>query len=317
MRATLAFTRGMRRAARAPRVAVVLWLVNLSLAAVAAAPFHARLSAAIDQAPAADVLRDGLRLSVLTDLLAPDRIGLGALRSLVGVLVLLALLANALATGGVLEVLRTADERPFLHRFGRGAGRFFGRFLRAGLLAGLVLAVVAGLGNAALAVLARPLEDSSWEPMGLVLFVVRAGFTLAIAVTVLLALDVARIRLVREDGRRVARVFRGALAFVLRNLASAAGLWVLNAAVFAAVAAAYFAWSSAHRADTWLGMALLVAGQQAVMLVRAGLRVALFGSLIELVEEGAGAAAIVVPAPAAAPPDAAPPDAMTDLPSPS
>ncbi len=311
MRAIAAFTGGMRRAARAPRLAVVLWLVNLSLAAVAAAPFHARLSAAIDDAPAADPLRDGLRVSVLADLLAPDRIGFGALRSLVGVLVLLALLVNALTAGGVLEVLRTSDDdRPFLHRFGRGGGRFFGRFLRAGLLAGLVIVVVAGLGNGALSVLARRLEDSSWEPMGPVLFVVRAALTFAVVVTALLALDVARIRLVREDGRRVARAFRGALAFVLRRLPSAAGLWLLNAAVLAAVVGTYFAWSNAHRADTWLGIALLVAGQQAVMLARAGLRVALFGSVIELVEERTGQPAIPVPA-------AAPPDAMPDLPSPS
>ena len=105
-------------------------------------------------------------------------------------------------------------------------------------------------------------------------------------------------------------MFRGSLAFVLRHLASAGGLWVLNAAVFAAVAAAYFAWSNAHRADTWLGIALLVAGQQTVMLARAGLRVALFASEIALVEERTGQPAIPVPA-------AAPPDAMPDLPSPS
>ena len=310
MRAIAAFTGGMRRAARAPRLAVVLWLVNLSLATAAAAPFHARLSAAIDDAPAADPLRDGLRISVLADLLAPDRIGFGGLRSLVGVLALLALLVNALTTGGVLEVMLTADDRPFLHRFGRGAGRFFGRFLRAGLLAGLVIVVVAGLGNGALSVLARRLEDSSWEPMGFVLFVVRAALTFAVVVTVLLALDVARIRLVRQDGRRVARVFRGSLAFVLRHLPSAAGLWLLNAAVLAAMVAAYVGLSNAQRADTWPGIALMVAGQQAVMLARAGLRVALFGSVIELVEERPGPPAIPAPA-------VAPPDAMLDLPSPS
>jgi hypothetical protein len=310
MRAIAAFSGGMHRAARAPRLAVVLWLVNLSLAAAAAAPFHARLSAAIDLAPAADPLRDGLRVSLLADLLAHDRIGFGALRSLVGVLVLLALLVNALTTGGVLELLLTADDRPFLHRFGRGAGRFFGRFLRAGLLAGLVIVVVAGLGNGALSVLARRLEDSSWEPMGLVLFVARAALTFATVVTVLLALDFTRLRLVREDGRQVARAFLGSLAFVLRHLAPATGLWLLNAAALAAVVAAYLGLAQAQRTDTWPGIALMVAGQQAVMLARAGLRVALFGSEIALVGERTGQTAISAPA-------AAPPDAMPDLPSPS
>jgi hypothetical protein len=119
--------------------------------------------------------------------------------------------------------------------------------------------------------------------MPFVLSLVRLALGLVVVVGVLVALDVARIRLVREDGRRVLRAFVSGLRLVLRHPLAAGGLWIGNALLLAAVAAAYLGLCQVVRADDWAGIALLAVAQQAVMLARAGLRVALFGSEIALV----------------------------------
>jgi hypothetical protein len=274
---------GLRRAMGEPRLALTLWLLNLSLAALAGIAAWLRWRDVLDRAPETDPLRAGLRLGVLADLLQADRIGLGVLGPLVLALAILALIVNALTTGGTLEVLLTHDRRPFLHRFGRGAGRFFFRFLGAGTLAGLLLLALAGLVAGLGAAVARRLEGSAFEPMPFVLLLVRLALVLVVIVGVLVALDVARIRLVREDGRRVGNAFVSGLRLVLRRPLAVAGLWIGNAVLLATVAAAYLGLRQVVRADHWGGIALVAVAQQAVMLARAGLRVALFGSEIALV----------------------------------
>jgi hypothetical protein len=274
---------GLRRAVREPRLALTLWLLNLALAAVAGIPAWLRWRDVLDRAPETDPLRSGLRLGILADLFQADRIGLGVLGPLVLALAILALLVNALTTGGTLEVLLTDDSRPFLHRFGRGAGHFFWRFLRAGALAGLLLLVLAGLLVGLVSVVARRLEGSGFEAMPLILLLLRLAVVLVVVVGVLVALDVARIRLVREDGRRVLHAFASGLRLVLRHPLAAGGLWIGNALLLAVVAAAYLGLCQVVRADEWAGIALLAVAQQGVMLARASLRVALFGSEMGLV----------------------------------
>lgn len=284
MRNTIAGTLdGLRRAVREPRLALTLWLVNLALAAVAAIPAWLRWSDVLDRSPEADPLRSGLRLGILADILESHRSGFGILGPLVVALAILALLVNALTTGGTLEVLLADDRRPFLHRFGRGAGRFFFRFLRAGALAGLLLLALVGLLAGLASVVARRVEDSAFEPMPAVLLLARLALALVVIVGVLVALDVARIRLVREDGHRAARALASGLWLVARHPLASGGLWTGNALLVAAVAGAFLGLLQVVRADDWAGIALLAVAQQLVMLARAGLRVALFGSEIALV----------------------------------
>jgi hypothetical protein len=194
----------------------------------------------------------------------------------------LALVVNALTSGGVLEALLAADDRPLLHRFGRGAGRFFWRFVRAGLAAGLAGAVGIALALAIVAALTRPLHDSAWEPPDFVLGLLRAGVALAVALLALMALDFARVRIVREDSRRPLRELWTAFWLVLRNPVKVALLWGAIALVYGVLLVAHLSvgWSSLAR-STLLIFAMVVA-QQTLMLVRAGLRVALFAGCSEM-----------------------------------
>jgi hypothetical protein len=297
-RARMVFPRcvaaGLGQCLALPGLAAVLWLVNLSLASLAALPAWTAWREGFAFSPEADSLLTAFHPGVFVELgqrgggLIVPLLGLGAL----------ALVLNALTTGGVIESLLAADDRPLLHRFGRGAGRFFWRFVRVGLVTGLVGALGVGIAVAVFALLTRPLQDSPWEPRAPVLSLVHMALGLGVAMVALMALDFARVRIVREDSRRPVRELRKALWLVLRNPVKVALLWASLALIYVVLLVAHFAvgWGSLAR-TTALILAMVVA-QQALMLVRAGLRVALFAGCAEM-------DAILRPAPALAEPAAA------------
>jgi len=276
---------GLAAARRTPRLALTLWLLNLALAVAAGVPGWLALRSAIGQLPEADPLRNGFDLSVLIDLVEtrPGLLG-GLFFSALGVAGL-GLLLGAAATGGALEVLTRRDDRPFAHRFGRGAGRFFGRFVRAGLLVGVVAAAVAGLVAGPLLALSGRLRRESGSELATnavwAAAVLLGGLVVLLA---LLALDAARVRIVREDARRVLPLLRSGFAVVLRHPVKWLGTWGVNAVLGGLALGLYVAFRNAVPAGTGPLVLLMVVAQQAFVLVRSGLRVALLGSEIALVE---------------------------------
>jgi hypothetical protein len=272
---------GLVAARRTPRLAVALWSINLALALSVGVPGFLALRSAIGERPEADALANGFRLGILVDLveMRPGLLG-GLLFSAVG-LAFLGLLVGAAATGGALEVLSTRDERPFAHRFGRGAGRFFARFVRAGLLAGVVASLAAG---PLMAVGRRMGRESGAEVASQLVSL--GGFVLAglLVLVALLALDAARIRIVREDAPRVLPLLRSGFAVVLGHPVKWLGTWAVNAALWALAVALYLAFRHEVPAGTGLLVLVMAVAQQAFVLARAWLRVALLGSEIALVE---------------------------------
>jgi hypothetical protein len=264
------------------KLAALLWLCGLAIAAAAGVPMWMALAAAITPLPHADVLADGLRFGVLADLVEM-RPGLlqGLVFAALGA-VGLGLLAGALATGGVLEVLSSDDARPLGHRFGRGAFRFFGRFLRAGVVAAVLALVLGGLFAAPFMALSRRAAESAWEPARLVNGLAGAAFAFLGVLLALLALDAARIQIVRDDTRRVLPAFaRGARA-VLRHPGQWLGTWAVNALLVGVALAVYLFLRG--RLPAAAPLALVVALQQAFAFTRCLFRTALLGSEMALVD---------------------------------
>jgi hypothetical protein len=274
----------LRRALRLPGPAALLWLANLVLAAVVVGPFWLRLHGALAHAPAGDRLLEGLSVGLLVDLAREHGGLLGPL--ILSTLPVLgaALLFNAFAAGGVLEVLIADRPGTVFERFAGGGARFFGRFLRVGVLAGVVVTVVAGSVLGATAAATRNAWESEWEPAPLFGWLAGVAVAGLAVVVVLLALDLARVRIVRDGRRRVMRALFGSLWLVLRHPVATVGLWIAVAALFGVVLALYLGLRSLVPAASWPGIVLMIVVQQAVMLARAGLRVALFAGEVEVVE---------------------------------
>jgi hypothetical protein len=281
--ALLALRAGIREAIRQKRLAVALWLVNLLLAGAAAIPAFLVLGDAFRHSPEGDRLLQGFSVGLVVEALRAD----ARFRLLLPVAAaagVLALLANALTSAGVLDVLTTDDRRSFLHRLGRGAGHFAGRFLRMGIAAGAALLVPTALVLAGAKALSRALVDAAWPPTSVALLLLRVVLLLTIAVIVLVALDLARIRVVREDSRRALRLYWSSLGLVFRHPVATLGLWAGNSVLLLLVVAFYLAFRHVVPASTWAGIVLMFVVQQVVMLARAGLRVALFAGEIALLD---------------------------------
>lgn len=284
MRALALTRRGLRRAGREWRLALLLWLTHFVVALIALAPVAAALVAALGESPEGDLLLDHPSLALVVDLLrqAPE-FGARLAPALVAALAV-AWAGGALLAGGVLEVLVTDDQRPLLHRFGRGAGKFAGRFLRLGLVATLAALLAAALLAGPLFALRGSLETTG--PEGLRLALGPAGLLVALAAmtAVQLALDLARARIARDDRRDTMRALLGGAATLLRHPLRVFGVWGWNALARAAALLLVTLAAGALGGGSALALAALLLVQQAGFLLRAGLRVALWESEVGLVE---------------------------------
>jgi hypothetical protein len=255
--------------------------MNLALALAGGLPVWRALADAVGPLPGADVLAEAFSFEVLADL-GELRPGLVAgFVSAAGALYLLGLVVGLIVTGGALEVLTSADERAFAHRFGRGF-RFFGRFLRLGAITLAAAALLAALTAGPLFALgryARRESGSEWLSLG----VLAAAFAV-LGLALLLALlvqDAARIRIVREDAPRVLPALAAGVRLVLRSPAAWLSTWAANALLLLAAFGAYLVLSGTAALGSRL--VALVALQQGFVLARCGLRVALLGAEVALV----------------------------------
>ncbi|MCM2256887.1 MAG: hypothetical protein NDJ94_14615 [Vicinamibacteria bacterium] len=272
---------GLRAISRHRRLVLVLWAFGLALSLAATFPLWRALAAAIGPLPHADSLSFSAEIFAdLVELRPGLMTGLGAAAaSTFG----LGVLVGIVFAGGALEVLTSRDDRPFAHRFGRGAFRFFGRFLRLGAITcAIALPLAALVGGPLFALSTRLRRDSGSEWLAIGTW---GAALLAIGLVVLVVLlvqDAARVRIVTTDERRVRKALRPALSTVWRGKAAWLGTWMLNALALLVLFAAYLAVAEAIPAGRALFLLLLL--QQAFVLSRCGLRVALLGSEVALVE---------------------------------
>jgi hypothetical protein len=280
--ATGATAQGLEAASRNKRLAATLWLFNLALALAAAVPAWRALDAAIGLLPAADSLAEAFSFGVLADLTELRPGLLGGLGAAAAAVFALGLLVGLVASGGSLEVLTSSDDRPFAHRFGRGAFRFFARFLRLGattLVVSVLLAILVAGPLLALHRYVRRESGSEWLALA-----VLSSALAAAGLVVLLALlvqDAARVLVVRGDLRRVLPALRSAMALVFHHPGRWLGAWAANVLLLGVAFAAYLALANAIPAGRALvALVALVLLQQLFVLVRCHLRVALLGAQV-------------------------------------
>jgi hypothetical protein len=272
----------LRRAGREWRLALLLWAIEAALAMVVVAPLLPFLGERLAHNPVADRLLERFDLVLVSDLAETARPFFAALAPLVAFALASALLLNAFAAGGAIEALRPGDRRPLRVRFFAGGARHFGRFLRMGMASIPLAAVTAGIVSAPIWVvrgaLGIPAEGARY-------FLGLAGAAAAAfgALLVLLALDLARLRLAESGERRGVRLLFRSVRRLLRRPGPALALWAgLALALVVAGAALAFLRGAIVPRSALLLLALVLL-QQAAVAARAFYRVALWAGEARLV----------------------------------
>ena len=264
------------------KLVAVVWFCNLALSLAAGWGVWHWFGAAFNTAPEGDKLLDGFNLPVIVELFQYDRFSpYAAMTGAVTGLSIAALLLGPAIAGGIYEVLASRDGRPVLHRFGRGAGHFYGRFLRLTVIALVVGLVLAGITSAILGVLVRAIDDAGWERTWVAGRFGSMAVTLLVFLIAIVALDLARARVVVEDRRGMLRTYLRAFRFVLANSGQ---LFVIYASItlsFAIVGAVVMWIADAVPGRPWAGIVMVTLLQQVMMIVRAGFRVARAGASLE------------------------------------
>lgn len=272
---------GLRAAARQPKLVAFIWAAYFVLSLVPVLPGLAWLRAGLDFSPAAADALKRFDFGLLYDLRNYDRTSTFQMLAMtMAVAGMVAVVGSAFVVGGILEVLGGADDRrTFMHRFARGAGRFFWRFVRLAITAGVCAVLATGVVAALVGAVTAPLGKSEWEPGGYLAGLLVVLSVAGTAALFLLALDYARIRVARDDSRKMLRAYFGALGFVVRHLVGAYGIAIGIVAILASVVLLYVAYeTNSPVASTSALIAVLFVFQQLTVVARVFLRVSLIGA---------------------------------------
>ncbi|MEE9234790.1 MAG: hypothetical protein V3U28_05050 [Candidatus Acidoferrales bacterium] len=254
---------GARLVWRRQRVLWWIYGVNLLLGLFATVPVASRLGSVLNRSLAAERLVEGFDLTAYIELVAHPSAPLagGEAGSLFFSLVFFVFML--FVTGGLLEVYRR-DQTLSPGEFFQACGSYFWRFVRLLIFLVIVLIVVgigAGLVGAGLDRLA---EDSPREKLGFWLDVGGGLVLLLVLMTVRLWFDMAQVRAVAEEERKMRRTFLRAFKLTFGNFPSLFWLYLRISVVFW-VGLAAILWVWLRVPPQAIGLSFLL-GQAAVLL---------------------------------------------------
>ncbi|MFQ5724409.1 MAG: hypothetical protein ACE5G6_07940, partial [Terriglobia bacterium] len=254
---------GARLVWRRQRVLWWIYVVNLVLGIFAAQPLAARVGDLLNRSRVAERLVNGFDLAVYIELAShPSRPLAGAQAGpfLAGAVFFVFML---FLTGGVLEVYRR-DQTLSTGEFFQACGTYFWRFVRL-LIFLLIALLVVGIGAGLVRwLLGRLAEDSPQEKLG---FWLQLGFGLVLLLVLMavrLWFDMAQVRAVAEEERKMRRTFLRAFKLTFGHFGSLFWLYLRISVVFW-VGLAAMGWVWLQVPPQAIGLTFLL-GQAAVLL---------------------------------------------------
>lgn len=196
----------------------LLWVLNVTVAAVAALPIFRVLSVELNHSLMAGSMFDRFNLDFASEFAfkywdtMPWVLGLGI------ALALVYLILTLLTTSGTLAVFSSTERRFSAAVFFRGCGVYFWRFFRLFLVAAIFYGVFVLALNGLLATLANKITKN-WTQEKFVLFVswFRWLFVIFAFLVVNMIFDYAKIRLVLEERRSAIAAAYRSIKFVFRH----------------------------------------------------------------------------------------------------
>jgi len=280
---------GLSIARRSGLAAVVLFLANLVIAALAGYPIYRGIHGFIGNSLMGRELARGFPVDWLTDFAFSNPHGADRYAMVIVCMGLVSLVLNSLLAGGVLAHFKAPDLKYSFEDFFRQTGHYAWRLLRLLIIGLICYWIVFKLLNEKLGqwVDGRTGDwgDDRW------VFGVRLAVSLLLLLGlgfVNLVMDYARVRMVLEEGTGAIHAFLASLGFSLGRLGRAISVYVIPSIFGLALLGVYrllFPWTllnSAVAAGSHLRTPVALTGlfviQQLVMFCRYWFRVATWAS---------------------------------------
>ncbi len=286
-----AIRQGLHLAGRASAGVWALFLANLALAAIATEPVYHGILSFSGHSLAARMLATGFSPDWLTDFSFNGAGALDRYARWIAAVGLLSIPVDAVLAGGVLARFQEADRGHKSSGYFRDCGRYAGRLLRL-MLVGLILYWLVlrllhqSLGGIINRWTADWLDDRTVFAANLGL----GALVILGLVFVNLVMDYAQVRLVMDDESSAIASFLGSLGLTLKRLRTVFAVYLLPSLGGISLLLLYrllmpWRFINSHTVNPpgrgWqepLTLALLFAGQQAVMFGRFWFRVATWAS---------------------------------------
>jgi hypothetical protein len=274
---------GYQKTLAAGPVIAVCYGVNLLLAGPVALALYSVLRGAFGASMAAQTLNDGFDYTVVFDLIHFHGKDVLGLLSVLPWSVPAGLFVNTTLSGGILQFAATDNGGPVLPCFFRGCTRHAVRFLGllgaiAILLIPLLLILIKGFAVLAGSVVPGAATEN-------VIPILLAGFTASVVLVAFAAgivMDYARVILVLDKNRGIARSVTAALHFVARNVGRVTALQAFLVFLWGCTITAALLVEVVRPEGRAMVLVAALLVHQLFVAARQGLRVQLFSSQLFL-----------------------------------
>lgn len=272
---------GISAVRRNSKMIIWIWLVDVLVAIIAAAPVYFLINKDFAHSPAAEGLKQ-MNLTWLGDFIYKYQNLLPAVTGWVLVPALIFILISIFLNGGIIGRL-ASGEKTTLQGFFSDCGKYFGRFFRVFLLSIPVYALVfGGLVRLVSAPLTLWAKNAAGEMPVIVASNLRFLITVLLLSIVQMYFDYVKVDLAGRDGRKVLKAAGAALAFIGKKFFKAWGLYLAVGVLFVATTAVFMALANVLPAKGVAALALCFILAQAYILARIWTKVLFFASEIEL-----------------------------------
>lgn len=280
------FYQGRYHARKNKKLWFLLWLVNALMAAIAALPVFALLSAELDHSLSAAPMMDRFNLDFMAELFFKYYDANPYIVFSVMTLALVYTVVTLLTTGGTLAVFASTERRFNAPLFFRGCGVYFWRFFRLLILALIFYGIfVVGFNNLLARLLTFLTRTWTQEKFVLLLSWMRLLTVAFLFLVVNMIFDYAKVRMVIDDKRSAVGSTVKSIKFVLKNFRKTFALFLFCVLMGLIIIAIY------NPLEQWLpqngkrGVILVFLLQELFILARVYVRLTFFSGEVLLYDE--------------------------------
>lgn len=273
---------GWKKVWKNKRMWALLYLLNFVFALLSAVPFSGFLSKSLGHTLATSNMLDGFDYTFISDLMREYGSGFSVVMNLSMGIILLFFVFSIFWMGGILSILKRAENDYSFKKFWQGSAFYFWRLIRLTFYFTFLQAVILGIfGFIFISMGVSPFEvESEVEVIQRIMII--SPIYLFFATIIFMIQDYAKIHIVHQETKWIFQPIKNAFSFVVKNFRKCFGLYLLNILTFFTFFGIYWILSNSFHSNSTPTIALLFLIGQAFIFSRIAVKLLNLGSAMEL-----------------------------------